>query len=108
MKVSVECLTGTLFYVQVSDDSTVADLKKEIGAHQKIPCDRLILLHDPDLCPDLMNRNDDDEEGRVLLSDCGVHDGSHIYLFFNPVDDESNDNCLHISFTLPDLFFSVN
>ncbi|XP_028796213.1 uncharacterized protein LOC114762976 [Neltuma alba] len=104
MKVVVESLTGTLFYVHVKNDATVADLKKEIENHQKIPCDRLILLLDTDRCP-LMNHNDDDEEERVSLNDCGVHDGSHIYLFFNPVDDESNGN-YHFCFTLPDVLLS--
>ncbi|XP_054811592.1 uncharacterized protein LOC129312858 [Prosopis cineraria] len=103
MKVAVENLTGTLFYVQMSNDATVADLKKEIGAHQKIPCDRLILLLDTDLCP-LMN-HDEDEDQRVSLHDCGVQDGSHIYLFFNPIEDESNSN-YHVCFTLPDVLLN--
>jgi hypothetical protein len=84
MRVVVENLTGTLFYIQVGNDATLADLKKEIEAQQKLPCERLILILDTNLRR-LMN---DDGDG-VSLVDCGVQDGSHIYLFFNPLDDGS-------------------
>ncbi|CAJ1979035.1 unnamed protein product [Sphenostylis stenocarpa] len=94
MKVVVENLTGTLFYVQVSNDATVEDLKKEIEAQQKLPCDRLILVLDAHECP-LMSK----EEEKLSLVDCGIQDGSHIYLFFNPVDDDYNEN---FRFTSPD------
>lgn len=94
MKVVVENLTGTLFYVQVGNDATVQDLKREIEAQQKLPCDRLILVLDADQSP-LMSK----EEERATLVDCGVQDGSHIYLYFNPIDDEPNDQ---VMFTWPD------
>lgn len=94
MKVVVENLTGTLFYIQVSNDATIEDLKKEIEAQQKLPCDRLILVLDNDHCP-LMNK----EEEKASLIHCGIQDGSHIYLFFNPLDDDCN---YHFMFTLPD------
>jgi hypothetical protein len=32
MRVVVENLTGTLFYIQVGNDATLADLKREIEA----------------------------------------------------------------------------
>lgn len=98
MKVVVENLTGTLFYVQVGNDATVEDLKREIEAQQKLPCDRLILVLDDD-CGPLMSK----EEEKASLVDCGVQDGSHIYLFFNPVDDEANE---HFVFTSPDSVLS--
>ncbi|KAF7805816.1 putative ubiquitin superfamily protein [Senna tora] len=106
MKVAVESLTGTLFYVQVGNDASVADLKREIGAHQKIPCDRLILLLDAHRCP-LMNYKEE-EESALSLIDCGVQDGSHIYLFFNPVPDDSNNNnnTNHFFFTCPDFLLA--
>ena len=85
----MEILTGTLFYIQVGNDATVADLKKEIEAQQKLPQDRLILF--------LSNKRSDhliNEEGDgAALVDCGVQDGSHIYLFFDPLDtDESSSD----------------
>lgn len=91
----MEILTGTLFYVQVENDATVADLKKEIESQQKLPCDRLILLLDDDESHLMMSQ----EQDEVSLVECGVRDGSHIYLFFNPLDDWSSQ---HLAFTLPD------
>ncbi|KAF7823124.1 putative ubiquitin superfamily protein [Senna tora] len=84
MKVVVENLTGTLFYAQVGNDASVADLKREIEAHQKLPYHRLILILDSDRCP-LMN-----EESSLV--DCGVQDGSHIYLFFYPLDNQPTNH----------------
>ena len=94
MKVVVENLTGTLFYIQVGNDATLADLKREIEAQQKLPCDRLILILDNN-CSRLMNTDGDG----ISLVDCGVQDGSHIYLFFTPLDDGSNQ---HFVFSWPD------
>ncbi|KAE9616818.1 hypothetical protein Lal_00034296 [Lupinus albus] len=96
MKVVVENLTGTLFYVQVGNDATIEDLKKEIETQQKLPCDRLILVLDADRSP-LMRK----DEEKVSLVDCGVQDGSHIYLFFIPLDNESENQ---VMFTRPDFF----
>jgi hypothetical protein len=95
MRVVVENLTGTLFYIQVGNDATLADLKMEIEAQQKLPCDRQILILDKDRLSILTT---DDGDG-VSLMDCGVQDGSHIYLFFNPLDDGSSH---HFVFTPPD------
>ncbi|KAK7257526.1 hypothetical protein RIF29_31560 [Crotalaria pallida] len=101
MKVVVENLTGTLFYVQVGNDATVEDLKREIEAQQKLLCDRLILVLDADYSP-LMRK---DEENATLV-DCGVQDGSRIYIFFNPLDNESDNQ---VVFTWPDNFlFGLN
>ncbi|KAB1226350.1 hypothetical protein CJ030_MR1G020567 [Morella rubra] len=94
MRVVVESLTGTLFYIQVGNDATLADLKREIEAQQELPFDRLILILDTN-CSLLMS---DDGDG-VSLVHCGVQDGSHIYLFFSPLDDGSAH---HSGFTLPD------
>jgi len=96
MKVVVENLTGTLSYVEVKNDATVEDLKKEIEAQQKLPCDRLLLVLHADNESLIMGK----EEEKLSLFDCGIHDGSHIYLFFSSVDDESTDN---FRFTCSDL-----
>lgn len=92
MKVVVENLTGTLFYIQLGNDATVAELKREIEAQEKLPCDRLILILDTNLGCDPIH----DDGGGVSLVDYGVQDGSHIYIFFNPLDldhvaDEDTD-----------------
>ncbi|KAB2595220.1 hypothetical protein ACFX13_041102 [Malus domestica] len=97
MKVVVENLTGTLFYVQVGKEATVADLKREIEAQQKLPYHRLILILDTDSddrhCSRLMN---DDADG-VLLVDYGVQDGSHVYVFLNPLDDGSTNHLFELN-----------
>lgn len=80
MRVAIEILTGKLFYIQVNDNATVLDLKKEIGVQEKLPHDRLILI----LYSDLMNENE------ASLVNCGVQDGSHLYLFFDSLKDCSN------------------
>ncbi|KAF8016690.1 hypothetical protein BT93_H2037 [Corymbia citriodora subsp. variegata] len=87
MKVVVEILTGVLFSADVPGDGTVADLKREIGAQQKLPPDRLILLPgDTDRCHPIK-----DEEDGARLVDVGIKDGSHVYLFFKPVDPDDDD-----------------
>ncbi|KAM1063704.1 hypothetical protein ACFX2A_028436 [Malus domestica] len=97
MKVVVENLTGTFFYVQVGNEATVADLKREIEAQQKLPYDRLTLILDTHsdnrYCSRLMN---DDVDG-VLLVDYGVCDGSHIYVFLNPLDDGSTNHLFELN-----------
>ncbi|GMG98673.1 hypothetical protein Nepgr_000513 [Nepenthes gracilis] len=80
MKLAVEILTGSLFYVEVGGDATVADLKREISTQENLPCERLILY----LHKDHFGLLHDDE---LLLTECGVHDSSHIYLFFSPLGD---------------------
>ncbi|GMN58122.1 hypothetical protein TIFTF001_027230 [Ficus carica] len=94
MKVVVENLTGTLFFIQVGNDATVAELKREIEAQENLPCDRLILI------PDAKDSHpiSDDDDGASLVGH-GVQDGSHIYVFFNPLDDGSSQSLV---FTLPD------
>ncbi|KAG2712250.1 hypothetical protein I3843_04G107500 [Carya illinoinensis] len=96
MRLVVENLTGTLFYIQVGNDATLADLKREIEAQQELPFHRLILMLDTNHTP-LMTSTDEDG---VLLMDCGVKDGSHIYLFFNPLDDASTQD--QFVFSWPD------
>ncbi|GLT27752.1 hypothetical protein SLA2020_027270 [Shorea laevis] len=93
MRLVVEILTGTLFYVHVGSDATIGDLKRVIGSQQNLPHDRLILILDTNQSP----MNGGDEEDGASLSDCGVKDGSHIYLFFSPVDDDSTHPFLHNS-----------
>ncbi|WOH03220.1 hypothetical protein DCAR_0522616 [Daucus carota subsp. sativus] len=84
MKVVIEILTGKLFYIQVEEDATVADLKREIGAQENLPYDRLLLM----LGINLMHYNE------VSLVEYGVRDGSHLYLFFNSlvVDNSGSSN----------------
>lgn len=84
MKVVMENLTGTLCYIEVKNDATIKDLKKEIESQQKLPGDRLILV--------VHGLVIGKEEENMSLFDCGIHDGSHIYLFFNPLNDDSIDN----------------
>ncbi|KAM7276141.1 hypothetical protein ACFE04_018007 [Oxalis oulophora] len=80
MKLVVEILTGSLFYIQVENNATIADFKKEVGIQQKLPVDRMLLfLNDKSLAPGRMIEEDDG----TLLSDCGFEDESHIYLFFS-------------------------
>ncbi|KAI3412673.1 Ubiquitin-like domain-containing protein [Psidium guajava] len=87
MKVVVEILTGALFSADVPGEGTVADLKQEIGAQQKLPRDRLILL----LCGgDRSDPIKDDEDGARLV-DVGIRDGSHVYLFFKLVDPDDSE-----------------
>ncbi|KAL2489465.1 Ubiquitin-like superfamily protein [Forsythia ovata] len=81
MKVVAEVMTGKLFYIQVEDNATVADLKREIGIQENLPGDRLILMLD-DNPRRLMDKNN------VSLTEYGVREGSHIYLFFDPLDDD--------------------
>ncbi|BFG21472.1 hypothetical protein CerSpe_077460 [Prunus speciosa] len=92
MKVVVENLTGTLFYVQVGNKATVADLKREIEAQQKLPYDRLIFILDTDDHDHHRSQLIKDDVDGVLLVDYGVQDGSHVYMFVNPLDDGSTDH----------------
>ena len=99
MKVVVEILTGNLFYIQVGNDATVGDLKKEIEAQENLPGDhrmrdRMILIVDHKNQNHLIT-----EEDGASLVDCGVQDGYHIYLFFNLLEGESP---YHQVFTLPE------
>lgn len=46
MRLVVEILTGILFYIQLDNNATAADLKREIEAQQELPQDRLIMFLD--------------------------------------------------------------
>ncbi|KAJ9177477.1 hypothetical protein P3X46_012693 [Hevea brasiliensis] len=96
MRVVVEILTGSLFYIQLGNDATVADPEREICDQQKLPQDRLILFVD-----NYQSRLIDEDRDGTSRIDCGIHDGSHICLFFNPLEDGSSH---HFVFTSPDLF----
>ncbi|KAF5750088.1 hypothetical protein HS088_TW03G00420 [Tripterygium wilfordii] len=99
MRVVVEILTGNLFYIQLGNDATIADLKREIEAQQNLPRDRLILINlDKNQCHCNYMISRDHEDGASLV-DCGIHDVSYIYLFFNSLDDGSNHRFV---FTWPD------
>ncbi|KAI4297008.1 hypothetical protein L6164_036920 [Bauhinia variegata] len=101
MKLAVENMMGTLFYVQVDKDATIADLKREIEAHQNLPGHRIILILDTDHGA-LVNK----EEEKALLVDHGVQDGSLIYIFFTPFDNQSTIHFkvywLQATYGLPD------
>ncbi|KAJ8749400.1 hypothetical protein K2173_018892 [Erythroxylum novogranatense] len=100
MKVVVEILTGALFYVQLNNDATFADLKRDIAAQQNLPHDRLILCLENSQNNHLIIRHEEE----ASLIDFGIRDGSHIYLFFSPLDDGSVND---VVFANPehDLFF---
>ncbi|ONK74767.1 uncharacterized protein A4U43_C03F9940 [Asparagus officinalis] len=74
MKVGVEILSGRFFYIEVDDNATVENLKREIASKEKFQEQRLILVH---------------KTGRVIrdhrrsLVESGVCDGSIVYLFFS-------------------------
>ncbi|WCJ32022.1 hypothetical protein M5689_013467 [Euphorbia peplus] len=90
MKLVVEILTGNLFYIELENDATVADLKREICAQEMLPHDRLILLLNNNRSRLIMNKEKGDDE--TPLADCGVDDASHIYLFFIPPDDHQSSS----------------
>ncbi|KAK4429165.1 hypothetical protein Salat_1216700 [Sesamum alatum] len=78
MKLAVEIFTGPLFYVEVDDASTVGNLKKEIGTQENLPSHRLVLILNVDERSLLDNED-------VSLKECGVEDGSHLYVLFEPL-----------------------
>ncbi|XP_051150859.1 uncharacterized protein LOC127265196 [Andrographis paniculata] len=82
MKLLAEVLTGTSFYVEVGEDATVGDLKKEIGQQENLPVDRLTLMVGTDPCSMLDN-------DIAPLEDYGIQESSHIYIFFEPVEHDS-------------------
>lgn len=84
MKLVAEILTGTLFYVEVDEDASVGDLKKEIAKQQKLPLDRLIIILDADQ-QQQQKQNCLLDKVEVGLKEYGVQDGSHIYVFFEPL-----------------------
>lgn len=91
LRLIVEILTGELFYIEVEDNATVEDLKKEIEAQENLPHDRLILMFESSLLIHLTNGND------ISLVDYGIGDGSHLYLFLAPLDDGLNHHFLPTS-----------
>lgn len=100
MRVVVENLTGTLFYIQLGNDATVSELKREIEAQEKLPCDRLILIPDTNPCSPIR-----DDDGGASLVDHGVQDGSHIYIFFIPLDENDDASPPSFVFSSPDHTF---
>lgn len=80
MKLVVEILTGSLFYVEVGEEATVGDLRKAIEKQENLSRDRLILLLNAEEHYSL----DKDE---ASLKDYGVEDSSHIYIVFGPQDN---------------------
>lgn len=79
MKVVAEVFTGSLFYVEVGENATVGDLKKEIEKQENLPGNRLMLL----LNSEKRYLLDRDE---TSLKCYGVKDSSHIYIIFKPPD----------------------
>lgn len=79
MKVVAEVFTGSLFYVEVGEDATVGDLKKEIEKQENLPGNRLMLLLDSDKRY-LLDRDE------AALKYYGVEDSSHVYIIFKPPD----------------------
>ncbi|CAK9153374.1 unnamed protein product [Ilex paraguariensis] len=90
MRVTVEILTGKLFYIHIGDEATAADLKREIGTQENLPQDRLILIFGDDPSH-LMNENE------LTLVYYGIEDGSHVHLFFDPLDEGSSHHFLSSS-----------
>lgn len=90
MKLIVENLTGTLFYIEVGSDATLTELKRQIAAQENLPYDRLILTLTSNDDNDNRPINDVDAAApadRISLAHHGIHDGSHIYLFVAPPDE---------------------
>lgn len=77
MKLVVENLTGTLFFVEVPDDAKVSDLKREIEQKERLSDHYLVLVLDDGEEGRLIN----DQESEVALVDLGFKDSSHVYLF---------------------------
>ena len=74
MELVVEILTGRFFHVEVEDDATVGSLKKAIASKEMFQEQRLVLM----LSNGRLLRDD-----QCALAECGVVDGSIIYLFFS-------------------------
>ncbi|XP_022989504.1 uncharacterized protein LOC111486561 [Cucurbita maxima] len=100
MKLVAENLTGSLFYVEVDDGATVLDLRTEISSQQSLPSDRLLFVPDHDRGR-LISVADDG----ISLVDFGLRDGSLIYIFFCPLDDDGGDDvdARQLFFNCPDL-----
>ncbi|EPS64707.1 hypothetical protein M569_10075, partial [Genlisea aurea] len=79
MKLVLEILTGPLFHIRVDENTTVGELKKEIGKQQNLPDDRLILVLDVHHHPQPLMVRDE-----APLQEYGVEDGSHVYVYFKP------------------------
>lgn len=82
MKVSVEIVTGGLFYIEVLNSAIVRDVKKKIESEENWKADSIILILKEEEEEHGMKQMilEDDEK---LLVEYGVKNGSHIYLFFN-------------------------
>ncbi|KAL7117240.1 hypothetical protein ACP275_03G060400 [Erythranthe tilingii] len=86
MKLVADTLTGTLFYVEVKEDATVGDLKRQIADQENLPIDQLILLLDN------AQRQIFLEQVEVGLKEHGVKDGSHISVFITPTGEGLPDD----------------
>ncbi|XP_055821526.1 uncharacterized protein LOC129890045 [Solanum dulcamara] len=87
MNLVIEILTGTLFHIRVTEDISVADLKREISNQEKLPENRLILMLDTGDGDSIMFNDDE-----IPLAEYGVKDGSHFYLFFKLPNNNNNNN----------------
>ncbi|RZR99300.1 hypothetical protein BHM03_00028817 [Ensete ventricosum] len=76
MELVVEILTGRFFHVEVEEDANVGSLKKAIASKEMFQEQRLVLM----LSNGRLLRDD-----QCALAECGVVDGSIIYLFFTSV-----------------------
>ncbi|KAL0710581.1 hypothetical protein Bca4012_017559 [Brassica carinata] len=83
MKVNVEIITGTFIDAEVSENATVKELKEKIAKEVKLSVKRLILLVGNG---EEIRRMVKDDEDEMKLTDLGVKEDSHIYLFFKHPD----------------------
>ena len=79
MKLVVQNLTGSLFFVEVEDNAPICDLRSQITAHLcKLTSHRLIFIHDHD--PERSISQGDDG---ISLVDFGLR-LPHLHLFLFP------------------------
>ncbi|KAJ0261976.1 Ubiquitin-like superfamily protein [Hirschfeldia incana] len=83
MKVNVEIITGTFIDAEVSENATVKELKEKIAKEVKLSMKRLILLVGGG---EEIRRMVKDDEDEMELTDLGVKEDSHMYLFFKHPD----------------------
>ena len=77
MRVAVEVITGSLFYIDIAEEATVESLKKEIASQESLEESRLVLVH----------RNGEViANDQYTLKDCQVFNGTIVNLFFKPIE----------------------
>lgn len=76
MKLTVEVFTGPLFHLEVKDDATVGELKKEIAKQENLPREKMLLAQ---VTRDQQVMAND----AARLTDYGVRDGSLICIYFS-------------------------